>query len=86
MNFFDCNAFIGLPVRRGLYPPVPGAEDILSEMDFCGVERALVWHIAQFDASPQTGNALLAQAIQASTKTFFGSAVLNEFRLTPPVP
>jgi hypothetical protein len=64
MNFFDCNAFIGLPARHGLFPPAPGAEDILAEMDFCGVDRALVWHIAQFDSAPQTGNALLTQAIQ----------------------
>jgi hypothetical protein len=68
MNFFDCNAFIGLPARRSLYPPAPGAAEILAEMDFCGVDRALVWHIAQFDASPQTGNTLLTQAIQAQPR------------------
>ena len=63
MNFFDCNAFIGLPVRREIYPPAATAQEILDEMDFCGVERALVWHVAQFDAAPQLGNDLLAQAI-----------------------
>lgn len=64
MIFFDCNAFLGLPARRGLYPPAPTVQDILTEMDFCGVERALVWHIAQLDGSPQTGNDLLERAIQ----------------------
>lgn len=65
MKFFDCNAFIGLPARVEIYQPAPTAETILAEMDFCGVERALVWHIAQFDAAPRLGNELLKQAIQS---------------------
>jgi uncharacterized protein len=68
MEFFDCNAFFGLPARRELAPPAPDAPAILSEMDFNGVDRALVWHIAQHDASPHTGNALLAEAIQPYTR------------------
>jgi predicted TIM-barrel fold metal-dependent hydrolase len=85
MNFFDCNAFIGLPVRRGLYPPAPAAQDILAEMDFCGVERALVWHIAQFDASPQTGNALLTAAIQPHPRLLGGWSILpNQAHEFPP--
>jgi uncharacterized protein len=62
MQFFDCNAFFGSPARR-LLAPAPRAEDLLAEMDHCGVERALVWHIAQHDASPVVGNELLAEAI-----------------------
>jgi hypothetical protein len=63
MQFFDCNAFIGSPARR-LLAPAPRAEDLLAEMDFCGVEKTLVWHIAQHDASPVVGNQLLAEAIR----------------------
>ena len=63
MRFFDCNVFIGLPVRRPLLP-VPTAEALLAEMDLAGVDQALVWHIAQHDASPQVGNQLLADAIR----------------------
>jgi hypothetical protein len=85
MIFFDCNAFIGRPARRGLYPPAPTAQDILVEMDFCGVERALVWHIAQFDASPHTGNALLTQAIQGQSRLLGGWAILpNQAHEFPP--
>ena len=62
MRFFDCNAFFGLPALRPLMP-VPTAEMLLAEMDRAGIERALVWHIAQHDASPQLGNRLLAEAI-----------------------
>lgn len=63
MRFFDCNAFFGLPTRRPL-APVPTAGQLLAEMDRADVERALVWHIAQHDASPQVGNQLLTEAIE----------------------
>jgi hypothetical protein len=63
MKFFDCNAFFGLP-SQGSLAPAPTAEALLEEMDRCGVEKALVWHIAQHDASPQAGNRLLADAIR----------------------
>lgn len=63
MDFFDCNAFVGRPARREIFAPASAVE-MLGEMDFCGVERALVWHIAQFDASPHPGNELLAEEIR----------------------
>jgi predicted TIM-barrel fold metal-dependent hydrolase len=62
MRFFDCNAFFGSPSKR-LLAPAPKVDDLLAEMDFCGVERALVWHITQHDVSPIVGNPLLAEAI-----------------------
>jgi uncharacterized protein len=62
MRTFDCNVFFGLPARQ---PPAPvgTADALLAEMDRAGVGRALVWHIAQHDVAPQTGNDLLAQGI-----------------------
>ncbi len=62
MEFFDCNAYFGLPAQRPL-APIGSAELLLAEMDRAGVDRALVWHIAQHDVAPQTGNAMLAEAI-----------------------
>ena len=67
MRFFDCNAFFGLPTHRPLLP-VATAEALLAEMDRAGIERALVWHIAQHDASPQVGNQLLADAIRSQPR------------------
>jgi predicted TIM-barrel fold metal-dependent hydrolase len=63
MHFFDCNAYFGLPTIRPLMP-VPMVEMLLAEMDRAGIEHALVWHIAQHDASPQLGNRLLTDAIR----------------------
>lgn len=62
MRFFDCNAYFGLPARRPVMPVADVAE-MLAEMDHCGVEKALVWHIAQHDVSPQVGNQILTEAI-----------------------
>jgi uncharacterized protein len=62
MQFFDCNAFFGLPARRPV-APVASAEALVAEMDRAGVDRALVWHIAQHDVAPQTGNRMLTEAI-----------------------
>jgi hypothetical protein len=86
MRFFDCNAFFGLPMRRPL-APVPTAEQLLAEMDRAGVDRALVWHIAQHDASPQIGNQLLADAIHPHPRLVGCWTVLpNQAREFPPPP
>jgi predicted TIM-barrel fold metal-dependent hydrolase len=66
--FFDCNTFFGLPAHRRPLLPCPTAHDLIDEMDRAGVRRALAWHIAQHDASAQTGNRLLAQGIAAHSR------------------
>ena len=62
MEFFDCNTYIGCPVK-GHMAPVATAAELLAEMDRAGIARALVWHVAQLDYSPVVGNQLLAEAI-----------------------
>ncbi len=62
LRFFDCNTFIGAPMNPALYRP-EGAESLLAAMDRAGIERALVWHVAQHDHEPLAGNDLLARAI-----------------------
>jgi hypothetical protein len=85
MDFFDCNAFVGRPARRGVYAPAPTGEDILKEMDYCGVSRALVWHIAQLDGSAETGNALLTRTIQPHPRLTGCWAILpNQAHEFPP--
>jgi predicted TIM-barrel fold metal-dependent hydrolase len=62
MEFFDCNAFFGLPMQRPLLP-VATADDLLKEMDKAGIGKSLVWHISQHDYSPIAGNSILAESI-----------------------
>ncbi|MGC9349555.1 MAG: amidohydrolase family protein [Anaerolineae bacterium] len=69
MQFFDCNAFFGLPSERPL-APVATVDSLLVEMDRAGVDRALVWHIAQHDVAAQTGNDLLTEAIAGQDRLY----------------
>jgi hypothetical protein len=86
MRFFDCNAFFGLPMRRPL-APVASAGEFVAAMDHNGVERALVWHVAQHDASPQAGNALLAEGIRDQARlTGCWTILPNQAREFPPLP
>jgi predicted TIM-barrel fold metal-dependent hydrolase len=62
MRFFDCNCFIGLP-SSAIARPMGSADELLARMDRAGIERALVWHVAQRDYGVPTGNRLLAEAV-----------------------
>lgn len=54
MNFFDCNVYTGLAMLRPV-SPVKTVGNLLSAMDNVGVEKALVWHIAQHGQGPEPG-------------------------------
>lgn len=60
--FFDCNAYLGLPVDRQVRP-VFDTVDFVSAMRAEGAARALVWHVAQYEYSPSAGNQMLADEI-----------------------
>jgi len=66
MRFFDSNCFIGLP-KNGIPRPVATARELLAAMDRAGIEQALVWHVAQRDASDVLGNDLLCREVNALT-------------------
>jgi predicted TIM-barrel fold metal-dependent hydrolase len=60
MEFFDCNASYGV----GLVPalrPLTSAGDLLEQMAWSGVARALVRHAALENESPQVANALVSR-------------------------
>ena len=84
MHFFDCNVYFGLPTLKPLIP-VPQVTDLLAEMQQCGVERALTWHIMQHDTAPQAGNAALAEAIAGRPELTGCWAILpNQTHELPP--
>jgi len=58
--FFDCNCYIGQPSGGG---PASSAEELTAAMDRAGIAQALVWHVAQRDLDPLTGNDLLGRGI-----------------------
>jgi len=65
MEFFDCNACYGVfsvpPYKRA-----DSVDDLIEEMEWCGIQRAMVRHAAMVDESPIVGNPLLIQ----QTKTY----------------
>lgn len=74
MHFFDSNAFVGRPVAGGY--PETSVPDLLAALDRAGIEKSLVWHIAQFDGSPVDGNELVSRAVAQSARLVGCWAVL----------
>jgi predicted TIM-barrel fold metal-dependent hydrolase len=85
MKFFDCNASLGLSARGQTYSQTNSITDFITEMDFNGVEQALVWNIAQLEASPFLGNELVANSIRDQPRLFGCWTILpNQAREFPP--
>ena len=62
MEFFDCNCSFGknmLPAFRY----AADAEELIQEMDFCGIHRALVYHTNMRFGSPTVWNPRLVDAV-----------------------
>jgi len=62
LEFLDCYASFG-PSFVPPLAPCGTAEELLAEMRFCGVQRALVHHTSQVEDSPVLGNRLLSEAV-----------------------
>jgi predicted TIM-barrel fold metal-dependent hydrolase len=62
LNFFDCNCMVG-----HFAVPQPGSfftvDELLAEMDYCGIARALVYHTWALGYSPAAGNRRLLDEI-----------------------
>jgi len=63
LEFFDANVYVGRPMNGSVFEPFAGPAELVAHMDGAGIRQALVWHIAEFDDSPLTGNPLLSEAI-----------------------
>ena len=75
MKFFDCNASFGKPMIK----PIRYAEtarDLLEEMDFYGIDEAVVFHSRQRDDSPVVGNKILMNEIEGIERLHGTLAIL----------
>lgn len=66
MDFFDCNAWFGRPMNLPAGHAGPAdfsAESLVAAMDNAGISRALVWHAAQRDSHPATGNRMVVECL-----------------------
>jgi len=78
IEFWDCNCFVGTPMKA-IHRPAPCAADLIEAMDAAGIQKALAWHIAQFDCSAQDGNALVSEQVCQSDR------LLGCWAILPPV-
>src|SRR5215471_11937651 len=60
LKFFDCNCAFG-PYRTRVFRFARTADELLREMDFANVERALVYHTAMRFDHPAVGNELVVR-------------------------
>ena len=75
ISYFDCNASFGTP-GSGVYRPCHTPEALLAEMDWAGVDKALVWHSLMRGQSPVVGNAILAESIAGHPRLVGSWAIL----------
>jgi len=69
IEFFDCDAGFG----RAMVPPMryaATADELLEEMDFCGIGEALVYHAAMRDDAPAVGNELMLAGISGHSRLY----------------
>lgn len=67
MKFFDANVYVGQPMRS-IYRPVVSRKELVEELDKQGIEKALVWHIDQYQYTPIEGNEILSGVIKGETR------------------
>jgi len=75
LEFFDVDAAFGI----GLIPAMKyaaTADELLAEMDFCGISQALVYAAAMRDDTPQVGNELLISRIRDKPRVHGTWAIL----------
>lgn len=63
MEFFDCNCFFGYfprPIFRAARTPA----ELVEEMEFCGIKRAIVYNTEMLFQSPLDGNKTLLEEIR----------------------
>lgn len=73
--FFDCNCAFGKSGRPALrFAATP--EELLLEMDFCGINQALVYHANQRFSSPITWNPVLSTEIGKHNRLYGAWTIL----------
>jgi len=75
VNWFDCNCGFGVP-GKPFGGVLPMAADLLEEMEFCGVEEGLVYHVAMQGESAQVGNRLVLEETRGEPRLHATWAIL----------
>jgi hypothetical protein len=76
-SYFDCNVSLGANVC-GVFQPCLTVDELLAEMDWAGVDQALVHHALMREQSPVVGNAVLAESIAGRPRLMGTWAILPQ--------
>ena len=63
MNLYDCNCAFG-PYMTRVFRSASTPAELLEEMDWCGIQTALVYHTAMRFDVPAVGNERLLKEIE----------------------
>ena len=63
MEWFDCNCSFGFPAIP-VFRYAATADDLLEEMRWCGIDRALVYHASMRFDSPVVGNQRVLEGVE----------------------
>lgn len=75
MKFFDCNCAFG-PFRTRVFRFARTAAELIEEMDFSNIDRALVYHTAMRYDHPLVGNELVLQETAGQPRLLATWAIL----------
>jgi uncharacterized protein len=73
--YWDCNVMVGMP-PSGARTACPDADALLREMDWVGVQGALVYHAVTEHGAPIQGNPLTSQMASVSPRLYATWALL----------
>ena len=84
-TFFDCNCAFG-PYRTRVFRFARTADELIEELDFSNIDRALVYHTAMRFDHPLVGNERLTSEIAGRPRLFPTWSILpSHTREQPPV-
>lgn len=75
MKFFDCNVCFGAAMKPAMKQQET-AEELLEEMDFCGIDETLVFHAAMRDDFAGVGNLLAVEGTREHRRLHPSWAIL----------
>lgn len=67
MQIIDCNVVVGNSIVPGTQTVASPAE-LLRAADCAGIDKAMVWHIAQHDMFPENGNKLICDFVEGQDR------------------
>jgi hypothetical protein len=85
LKFFDCNCAVG-PYRTRVFRFARTAGELIEEMDFSNIDRALVYHTAMRYEHPLVGNELVVKETEGQARLHRTWAILpSQTGEQPPV-